>query len=527
MKANLKRILFSPLTDIGCLLFIISSIFTSEPYLLMLTAAQLIFVPIMLQLLTDIKRIHIIFIGSGMIAVSLMPVVTSVTGQIILALIYLIYTLFVMVLGLLRFFTVNRASWSDISINAGMMYLFVGGLWYFAYIAGIDTGFSPLITWLTAIHFHYSAFLLPVSIGFFGRLHHSASYKYIVTIILAGPMLVAAGITFSKWLELVSVLLYIAALYTLIILAFRTSFSSRMQGALVRVSYSALGVTILFSLLYAAGNLFGEWAISIHFMLAFHGLLNCVVFGLAGVVGWAIDTPEKTESELNFPVSRIRGKLKGEGSQKPGLVNNLNVFVEASRLPQSIVHFYEQTSEYRLFASVNWAVWFKPFAIIYKLFSTQWQQLNLPLSSKEVEMTGEILSVDSMVDGREDPRVWIRKVDNETVFSAIYSQHETDGRPYLNIALPLPFSTMIGILQLEEINRSLVLKSEGGGDAGIYLAAGKTLFRLPLSEHFIIEETEEGLLVAMHKMKVFGVPFLRIDYRIIQKEMSAISKRFD
>lgn len=46
---------------------------------------------------------------------------------------------------------------------------------------------------------------------------------------------------------------------------------------------------------------------------------------------------------------------------------------------------------------------------------------------------------------------------------------------------------------------------------GIYLAVGETIFKLPLSEFFIISEQSGGMLTAKHKMKIFEVPFLRID----------------
>lgn len=87
----------------------------------------------------------------------------------------------------------------------------------------------------------------------------------------------------------------------------------------------------------------------------------------------------------------------------------------------------------------------------------------------------------------------------------------------MNIALPLPHSSMIGILQLKASDGTLILTSEGEGDPGIYLAIGKTLFKLPLSENFIIQETREGKLAAHHNMKIFGIPFLKINYSIIQK----------
>jgi len=452
-----------------------------------------------------------------MLSIFLLEVVSSNTVQIVLAFIYVLFTFYVAFCGLKRFFQRGFTNWAEISIDIGMIYLFVGGLWFFAYIAGIDTGFSPLITWLTAIHFHYSAFLLPISVGLFGRIHDSRWYRLIVPIILAGPLLVAVGITFWPLLEFISVLLYIIAIYSLIVLSFRTRFTTHLQAVLIRLSYSALGITILFSLIYATSHAFGHWFVSINFMLTFHGVFNCLIFGMLGVLGWVLLPPKTNQDVWNFPVSQIRGKLKSTGKHHPGLVDELSDFVDVKTLPKTIVHFYEHTDQYRLFASVKWATWFKPFAMCFKLISTNLQQLNLPISSKLTEMTYKIRIVDSLLDGRKNPRVWMRQVKENTVFIAIYSQHETKGRTYMNIALPLPYSSMIGILQLEAIDGSLILTSEGEGDPGIYLASSKTLFKLPLSEYFLIKETSVGSLIAHHKMRIFGIPFLQIEYNINSK----------
>lgn len=499
----------------------------TKPYLLMLTAAQLIFVPLMLQLIIETKRKHIIFIWIMMFSILLLEVVSSNTGKLVFALIYVFFTFFVALYGLKRFFKRGFTNWAELSIDIGLIYLFIGGLWFFAYITGIDTGFSPLITWLTAIHFHYSAFLFPVSLGFFGRLHESKWYRLTVLIILAGPMLVAIGITFWPILEFISVMLYIFAIYCLIILAFRTRFPSKFQAILIRLSYSALGITILFSLLYAANNAFGHGVVSIHFMLTYHGIFNCFIFGMLGVLGWVLAPPKTKQDVWHFPVSQIRGSLKRTGKQHPGLVDDLSEFVDVKALPKTIIHFYEHTDQYHLFASVNWSAWFKPLAVCYKIISAQMQQLNLPLSSSLTEMTFKIRAVDPILDGRKNPRVWIRQVKGNTVFTAIYSQHETKGRTYMNIALPLPYSSMVGILHLKAIDGSLILSSEGEGDSGIYLAAGKTLFKLPLSEHFFIHETGPGTLSAHHKMRIFGIPFLKIDYTIIQKKRLFINAELE
>ncbi|MEK5332604.1 YndJ family protein [Lysinibacillus sp. FSL W8-0992] len=517
MLANLRKHLFSPVLLIGWVLIIICYLFSKQPdYLILLTFAQLVLVPAMLKMVVAFdKKGHVIIIAM-MLAVTLLHWLADSELAIYLAVVYVLYTAFIALQGLIRFLQRGFTNTAEIAIDIGLIYIFIGGLWFFAYIAEIDTGFSPLITWLTAIHFHYSACLLAISIGLFGRIHKSKGYNIVVLILLTGPLLVALGITFSTIIEIVSVALYIGAIYWLFTLSLKTSLPRR-QGLLLRISYGSLCLTILWSLLYAFGNFTGIILVSIPDMLTFHGLVNCLLFGLVGVIAWGLEVPKSTHQPFTFPVSRIRGKLHTTGDAHAGLVDALQDFVDTRKLPQVIPHFYEQTNCYRLNASVQWRAWFKPLAFIYQGISRWMQQLNLPLTSKQVEMNGVIVKVDERQDGRHAPRAWIRKIDEQTTFVAIYSQHTTAQTTYMNIALPLPFSTMIGILYVYEKDGELHITSSRGGDAGIYLAMKHYVFRLPLNEHFTISAKNETTLSAVHTMRIFGLPFLRIDYQIEQK----------
>ena len=128
-------------------------------------------------------------------------------------------------------------------------------------------------------------------------------------------------------------------------------------------------------------------------------------------------------------------------------------------------------------------------------------------------MDGVIQKVDEKLDGRDNPRVWQRTIKGKPVFHAIYSKHTDDTQCYMNIALPLPFSTMHGILTLSTENERLYLTSDGLGDAGTYLVFGQYIMKLPLHEYFVMEARED-VLKATHKMTLFGMHFLQIDYDI-------------
>lgn len=516
MQVSLKKLIVNPLTLLGLFLFSGALVLAEQQsYLYYLTVAQLLFIPVMVQMVVKLKRWEQILISLGMAAAALLTFDIETEVAVFSTAIYLLSTIIIARKGIGRFIRRGFTNTAEIIIDIGLVYLAVGGIWYFAYIAGINTGFSPIITWLTAIHFHYSAFMLCISLGLFGRLYKGKGYTPVAWIIASGPILVALGITFSTTIELISVVLYVIAIYGLFLMTCRTSLPV-LQGILIRLSIGTVCFTILWSLLYAFGNFTGNILVGIPDMLTFHGMFNCIFFGTFTIIGWAVQVPESRHADYNFPVSKIRGSLKEEGEPHPGLVDNLAEYTNIENLPVSIQHFYEHTEEYRLFASVRWRAWFKPFAFIYQFVSRQVGQLNLPFSSNVNEMTGTIRKVDHVLDGRISPRVWRRKIVGETVFVAVYSKHIAQARTYMNIALPLPFSTMVGILFLEERNGQLHLTSSGHQDEGIYLAVGRYIMKLPLQEHFIIQK-KSGELKATHDMTIFGLRFLHIDYSIFHE----------
>lgn len=230
---------------------------------------------------------------------------------------------------------------------------------------------------------------------------------------------------------------------------------------------------------------------------------------------------------MNVPISHIRGKFViGEQILEPnkgnecytGLVDDMGVYVNRDNVKSTIIEFYENTKQYYLFSEVHWYPWFKPIAAVYRVISQRIQQLNLPYSSKKTEMTGDIIAVN---DGRIRTRAWLRKIESDVIFVALYSSYVKGEKTYMNIALPLPFTSMIGILELHEQNNgNLILTSRGNGnsDAGIYLTFRNIVFKLPLQEQFFIDEEPSGELIAKHRMKIFSIPFLDIDYTIVKKE---------
>lgn len=512
-------------------LFLVILLFTEQiwPDILLLSA-QIVFIPTLFHVIVEeksvFKKIYPYIAIPAYVAVAIIAIFPFAASTFS-AIVYGLFTLFIAMYGVSRFMQRGFTNMEEFSIDCGLIFLFVGGLWYIAYYAGIDTGFSPLITWLTAIHFHYSSSIMLIFIGFLGRIGKGKAYTQMTIAMIILPWVMAVGITLSRWIELIGVVLYIITIYTFILYSTRKIYKHIYQRIAIITAFSTVGLTIIFACLYILSNGFGMQIMTIQTMLITHGVMNAGLFGFIGTIGWLIAIPEATYTRPTFPLSPIRKKFfPAEGSHPAaGLVKSFDVYIppnERSKVNNRIKDFYEYTSTYRLQASIHWARWFLPLAFIYKGFSTLAEQINLPLSKKRVEMTGEVLHVDEGVGGRQDVRAWVRKISGKLVFVALYSKHETVGRTYMNIALPLPLTSMHGLLTCTATPDGMELTSMPKNDAtkiaGIYLAIGKQgYFRLPLSETFFVEEIGDKL-VATHHMQIVGLHFLTIDYVIEKKE---------
>ena len=473
-----------------------------------LTIAQLVFVPILLEQILNLRYMDRIVIVVGQVAVLLLTFYSQEAWW--LAGIYFIVTCYIAWLGIRRFMARGFVAIEECCIDIGIIYLAMGGAWFFAYQAKINTGFSELITWLTAIHFHYSAFLLVITVGLFGRMYKGKWYFPIAFIIVTGPLVVAMGITFSRWIEIIGASFYVLALFMWFFLLFNTPIPKIIRWPF-RIAIGAICFTIIWSLLYAFSNFTGSGLVTIPDMLQFHGRINCYVFGVSIVLTWILYMPVAYASP-SFPISNLTGKNTPYQEKYHALVDDMSLFVTRKQVAPKVLHFYEDTMSYQLYARVTWASWFRPLAIVFHLISKYMAQLHLPITKDEVKMDGQIHMIDPKIDGREKPRVWQRSINGAIVFRAVYATHHSD-RTYMNIALPLPFSCMHGILRIDAHQHGLYLTSRGSGDAGTYLSTCFGVMKLPLHEDFKLFE-REGNLYATHDMTVFGIHFLHIDYRI-------------
>src|SRR5262249_55918860 len=120
----------------------------------------------------------------------------------LLTLPWLAFSGLVALAGLARFLAHRFSSAPELCIAAGLLYLPVGAIWFMLSRFGANPlGFSDTIVLLTAVHFHYAGYALPILAGCTGRwLARNAAasmrlFRFMAAGVVAGMALVAAGIT--------------------------------------------------------------------------------------------------------------------------------------------------------------------------------------------------------------------------------------------------------------------------------------------------------------------------------------------
>ncbi|MDP3070501.1 MAG: YndJ family transporter [Opitutaceae bacterium] len=211
------------------------------------------------------------------------------------ALPWLIFTLMLAAVGVLR---LRRDRWrrslDGMCADAATLYVAIGGAW-----AVIDrTGwqplhFSPEIVTLTAVHFHYAGFVLPLLAGlvqrelFFVRLAAHAA----IGIVLGVPTL-ALGITVTQlgWgrsLETAAALWLALAGLALAILHVRLALDGRRVAMATRGLLVVAGASLFFGMVLASAYALrvGPW-LDLPQMRALHGSVNAFGFALCGLIVW-------------------------------------------------------------------------------------------------------------------------------------------------------------------------------------------------------------------------------------------------
>lgn len=451
-----------------------------------------------------------------------------------LALGWFFYTIILALFGFTRLLKRGTFPLHELMIDGAFMYIALGGIWFWLYTADIQVmTFSPLIVLLIAIHFHYSAFFIPIFYGLLGRQRKTETMLYKVGgwVILLSPVMIAVGISFSRLFDTFSVILYVIALHVYGILCMKTGFRSTVAKGLVVFSSCMLMGTIVLSLLYSAGMLMRVTYISIDQMIWFHGSINACFVILPGLIGWLIEKPADQLNKKGFPISRVHGRFqlmsfqneRMHDSEKIGLVDSLAELngktFSAERVSPIIRRFYENPMQFTLKTAVCFHWWVRPFVFLLQPVFKKIGQLYLGSSRIPYEMLGSLCRFQHPKEERENVRAWIRHNEKgEQVFFALYAHHHDADAGYMNIALPLPYSQLTAILKPFNEQEDFLLKSKcpkgSTGDEGLYLHTPFITMKLPMEESFHMKPETEESLTAVHQMKLFGIPFLTIQYHI-------------
>lgn len=184
---------------------------------------------------------------------------------------------------------------SEPAIGAALSFLPIGGGWLVLSRSGASPmGFREPIVLLTAVHFHYAAFVTLVLVGLAGRaLGPSRVHRAVVAGTIVGTPLLALGITVSRGIEMVGAVvlalsLWVFAAVSLVRVAPRVAGAARV---LLSISALSLFPSMALAVVYAWGRLTGSSPVDLATVAHVHGPLNALGFGLCGLLGWSLASP--------------------------------------------------------------------------------------------------------------------------------------------------------------------------------------------------------------------------------------------
>jgi hypothetical protein len=263
---------------------------------------------------TSLFRVLMVSQPLGALAVflSLLTGVGPVAGA--LAAFWLIVCARISLIGLNRLITRGLRSLEELCIDAGLIYLSIGGAWLVASRLGIrPMNFGDTIVLLTAVHFHYAGLAAPVIAGLAGRALKdpgraaATAYRLGAAAVIAGPALVALGITLSPLVEVISATILALGLLLIagvMVLSISPRMRSRVARVLIVISAASLVATMALAWEYALGEFLERPLIEIPLMAQTHGIVNVFGFSLCGLAGLLLEARAATMNSLPRPVTK-------------------------------------------------------------------------------------------------------------------------------------------------------------------------------------------------------------------------------
>jgi hypothetical protein len=189
---------------------------------------------------------------------------------------------------------------AKLNLLAASLFLPVAAAWAFADRLDFRPfNFDATITLLTAAHFNYAGFILPILTGLILPKFKNIWAKTFGLGIIIGVPLVAIGITTSHFLlpeiiETVSVTILASSAFGIGFLHFFLAFKTKRK---TRGLFALSGLALMAGMTLAIGYGWRYYVpisfLSIPWMYAVHGTLNALGFALPGVLGWFMSVKQR------------------------------------------------------------------------------------------------------------------------------------------------------------------------------------------------------------------------------------------
>ena len=223
-----------------------------------------------------------------------------------LALPWLLVTLLIALTGARRIRQRGFARPEENCADTGLIFLAVGGVWAVLERFGAWRllPFDPFIVLLTAVHFHYAGFVLPLLTELAGRRLKDRLSRLAAVGVMAGVPLTALGITVTQLMftgafeSLAALLMALAGGLTAVMhfrLAARSG-ATRLVRGLWLVAALSLTFGMALAVLYRVRFYIPSAGPDIFRMPALHGTANALGAGLCGLTGWCLAGRNSTGS---------------------------------------------------------------------------------------------------------------------------------------------------------------------------------------------------------------------------------------
>lgn len=254
---------------------------------------------------TKLYRLAVVAqLPAALAAVATLSLPAGTVASIALALPWLAVTGAAALVGLARLRTWGPEPLHELAVDAALLYVPVAAIALLGHRAGVSLRFRPVIVLLTAIHFHYAGFVLPLVTGLVGRrltdgptdpssvagfgTDLAGRAGAVATLVIVGNVgLIAVGITFSPLVEVVAVALFTVAVAGFAALALVRVVPAlpRLPGFLLSVAFLTLFATMALALAYGYSAFRPDVAlVSVGGMVRWHGSLNAFGFALPALL---------------------------------------------------------------------------------------------------------------------------------------------------------------------------------------------------------------------------------------------------